>query len=134
MGGQIHDADVPFPAFLKQPKTVSVIGAPMIYGQPRPGTDFGPAMLREEGCVTLLQYSCTTLFSPASSPFQPPHPLVHATPSRVFQRRCSGQTRLPDAVDGPSHPCCHGILPTRLVRDHRITSPEPWLICYQPGR
>jgi arginase len=46
---QVHHADVPFPAFLRQPKTVAVLGAPMIYGQPREGTDFGPAMLREMG-------------------------------------------------------------------------------------
>lgn len=62
---QVHHASVPFPSFLKTPKTVAIIGAPMIYGQPRPGTDFGPAQLREAGCVT-------------GPPFPSSHPLVHA--------------------------------------------------------
>ena len=110
---------MPFPAFLKQPKTVSVIGAPMIYGQPRPGTDYGPAMLREAGCVPLLQCRCSTLFSPASSPFQTCHPFVHATPSRNFQGRCPDHTRLPGTVDGPSYPCCPGILPNSLGLLHK---------------
>lgn len=34
---------------LSHPSTVSVIGAPMTYGQPFLGTDHGPHMLREHG-------------------------------------------------------------------------------------
>eukprot|EP00580_Thalassiosira_gravida_P010000 CAMPEP_0201628938 /NCGR_PEP_ID=MMETSP0493-20130528/3761_1 /ASSEMBLY_ACC=CAM_ASM_000838 /TAXON_ID=420259 /ORGANISM="Thalassiosira gravida, Strain GMp14c1" /LENGTH=400 /DNA_ID=CAMNT_0048099829 /DNA_START=172 /DNA_END=1374 /DNA_ORIENTATION=+ len=33
------------------PKTVSVIGAPMTYGQPFVGTDSGPSLLREQGLL-----------------------------------------------------------------------------------
>lgn len=36
------------------PKTVSVIGAPMTYGQPFVGTDSGPSLLREGGLRTML--------------------------------------------------------------------------------
>lgn len=34
-----------------QPRTVSVIGAPMTYGQPFVGTDRGPELLRESGLL-----------------------------------------------------------------------------------
>ncbi len=37
------------PDFLKVPKTVSVLGAPMSWGQPRAGTDHGPQILRDHG-------------------------------------------------------------------------------------
>ena len=37
-----------------RPKTVSVIGAPMTYGQPFVGTDHGPRLLREAGLLTDL--------------------------------------------------------------------------------
>jgi len=36
------------------PKTVSIIGAPMTYGQPYGGTDDGPALLREAGLLNQL--------------------------------------------------------------------------------
>ncbi len=44
------------PSFLSSPKTVSIIGAPMSYGQPFAGTDRGPAAVREKG---LHQVRCT---------------------------------------------------------------------------
>lgn len=37
-----------------KPKTVSVIGAPMTFGQPFVGTDTGPTMLREAGLLSSL--------------------------------------------------------------------------------
>lgn len=37
------------------PKTVSIIGAPMTYGQPFVGTDSGPALLREQGLLKDLK-------------------------------------------------------------------------------
>lgn len=40
--------------FAKTPKTCSVIGAPMTYGQPFVGTDWGPKMLREAGLLGML--------------------------------------------------------------------------------
>ncbi|KAL9189082.1 hypothetical protein ACHAXT_011572 [Thalassiosira profunda] len=36
------------------PRTVSVIGAPMTYGQPFVGTDSGPSLLREQGLLSDL--------------------------------------------------------------------------------
>lgn len=36
------------------PKTVSIIGAPMTFGQPFVGTDHGPRLLREAGLLTSL--------------------------------------------------------------------------------
>eukprot|EP00565_Helicotheca_tamesis_P007211 CAMPEP_0185736818 /NCGR_PEP_ID=MMETSP1171-20130828/28855_1 /TAXON_ID=374046 /ORGANISM="Helicotheca tamensis, Strain CCMP826" /LENGTH=426 /DNA_ID=CAMNT_0028407555 /DNA_START=92 /DNA_END=1372 /DNA_ORIENTATION=- len=38
----------------KAPKTVSIIGAPMTYGQPFVGTDSGPTLLREAGLLSHL--------------------------------------------------------------------------------
>lgn len=39
---------------LTRPKTVSIIGAPMTYGQPYVGTDHGPKLLREAGLIEHL--------------------------------------------------------------------------------
>eukprot|EP00978_Attheya_sp_CCMP212_P040805 scaffold226470_cov50-Attheya_sp.AAC.2 len=49
----LHDADQTF-RHTKSPKTVSVIGAPMTYGQPFVGTDAGPRLLREAGLLKML--------------------------------------------------------------------------------
>mmetsp|Transcript_13573 Transcript_13573/g.20995 ORF Transcript_13573/g.20995 Transcript_13573/m.20995 type:complete len:362 (+) Transcript_13573:87-1172(+) len=38
----------------RTPKTVSVIGAPMTYGQPFVGTDTGPNLLREAGLLNMM--------------------------------------------------------------------------------
>lgn len=40
----------------KSPHTCSIIGAPMIYGQPFVGTDTGPALLREGGLIDMLSH------------------------------------------------------------------------------
>mmetsp|Transcript_28710 Transcript_28710/g.46431 ORF Transcript_28710/g.46431 Transcript_28710/m.46431 type:complete len:334 (+) Transcript_28710:256-1257(+) len=40
---------LPVPPFLKVPKTVHIVGAPLTWGQPRTGTDQGPQMLRDCG-------------------------------------------------------------------------------------
>ena len=59
------------------------------------------------------------LFSPSSPPFQTCHPLVHATPNRLLQMICPDHTRLHGAADGPSYPCCPGILPTSIGLLHK---------------
>jgi len=41
-------------AFIKDPKTVSVIGAPMTFGQPYTGTDDTPSLLRRAGLRSML--------------------------------------------------------------------------------
>lgn len=57
--GNVHDQMLPTPDFdgmfklIEQPKTASVIGAPMTHGQPFVGTDHGPQLLRNEN---LLQH------------------------------------------------------------------------------
>ena len=56
---EIHNHDVlgykvKPPPFLKTPKTVSIIGAPLSFGQPIAGTDRGPKMLREAGLIETL--------------------------------------------------------------------------------
>jgi arginase len=40
--------------FIKDPKTVSVIGAPMTFGQPYTGTDDTPSLLRKAGLRSML--------------------------------------------------------------------------------
>ena len=40
--------------YLKRPKTVNLIGAPMSWGQPLAGTDHGPQLIRESGLVRAL--------------------------------------------------------------------------------
>ncbi|CAI5742269.1 unnamed protein product [Hyaloperonospora brassicae] len=40
---------------LRTPKTVSVIGAPMTFGQPLPGTDGGPKLIRDAGLLKTLK-------------------------------------------------------------------------------
>lgn len=52
---KVHDAHVPFPAFLAQPKVAAVLGAPMTLGQPKAGTDDGPDMLRDAGLLKELK-------------------------------------------------------------------------------
>ena len=46
--------DVGYPAYLCTPKTVSVLGAPMSWGQPRAGTDMGSKILRDSGLEKTL--------------------------------------------------------------------------------
>jgi len=71
---QVHDAHVPFPNFLVQPKVAAVIGAPMTLGQPKEGTDDGPDMIRAAGLHRELQSlgwgveDCGNLTMPAPSP------------------------------------------------------------------
>lgn len=48
---QLMKADDSLFRHTAQPRTVSVIGAPMTYGQPFVGTDRGPELLREEGLL-----------------------------------------------------------------------------------
>lgn len=49
------DAYVVGARFLKTPKTVSIVGAPMSWGQPQPGTDMGPELVRTAGLGKALK-------------------------------------------------------------------------------
>jgi arginase len=53
----IHRVKTPTPPFLSLPKTVAIIGAPMMYGQPFAGADLGPQALRDRD----LHSACTKL-------------------------------------------------------------------------
>lgn len=45
-----HDSSVrAHPSFVRDPKTVEIIGAPMTFGQPLAGADFGPELIRSKG-------------------------------------------------------------------------------------
>lgn len=48
---QLIKADDSLFRHVARPRTVSVIGAPMTYGQPFVGTDHGPQLLRERGLL-----------------------------------------------------------------------------------
>ncbi len=48
---QLMKADDSLFRHTAQPRTVSIIGAPMTYGQPFVGTDRGPELLREKGLL-----------------------------------------------------------------------------------
>mmetsp|Transcript_11793 Transcript_11793/g.28250 ORF Transcript_11793/g.28250 Transcript_11793/m.28250 type:complete len:417 (+) Transcript_11793:94-1344(+) len=56
--GNVHDQMMTSPdlqfKYCSYPKTATIIGAPMTWGQPFVGTDSGPAMLRERGLLTNL--------------------------------------------------------------------------------
>jgi arginase len=43
------------PMFLKTPRTVSVVGAPMSWGQPLAGTDHGPALVHRAGLIPAIK-------------------------------------------------------------------------------
>lgn len=71
---QVHEAHVPFPNFLQHDgkKTVSLIGAPMTYGQGKPGTDHGPRMMREGGLVRDLNVLNWEVRDRGDLVFEPP--------------------------------------------------------------
>lgn len=55
--GNVHDpmlGDSSKFRHFEEPKMVSIIGAPMTYGQPYCGTDHGPTLLREAGLLSKL--------------------------------------------------------------------------------
>lgn len=59
--GNVHDRMMPSSLrheelfrHTQNPKTVSIIGAPMTYGQPFVGTDSGPNLLREAGLLNMM--------------------------------------------------------------------------------
>eukprot|EP00291_Cryptomonas_curvata_P028444 CAMPEP_0172206174 /NCGR_PEP_ID=MMETSP1050-20130122/33057_1 /TAXON_ID=233186 /ORGANISM="Cryptomonas curvata, Strain CCAP979/52" /LENGTH=162 /DNA_ID=CAMNT_0012885199 /DNA_START=76 /DNA_END=561 /DNA_ORIENTATION=- len=65
---QVHEAHVPYPHFLQHhgKKTATVIGAPMTYGQGKPGTDHGPGMIRDAGLISELRQLWWEVPSPAN--------------------------------------------------------------------
>mmetsp|Transcript_2915 Transcript_2915/g.6802 ORF Transcript_2915/g.6802 Transcript_2915/m.6802 type:complete len:368 (+) Transcript_2915:61-1164(+) len=71
---QVHHADVPFPNFLKTPKTCAVIGAPMVHGQSKDGTDEGPQMLRAAGLHKELKDLNWAVNDVGDLKFAPPKP------------------------------------------------------------
>lgn len=68
----VHRIQVPTPMFLAKPKTVSIVGAPMTYGQPFAGTDRGPQALREKGLHQALSKLGWRLEEVGDLVFEPP--------------------------------------------------------------
>jgi hypothetical protein len=66
--------DVKVPEFLRQPKTASIIGCPMSYGQPKAGTDQGPMMLRDAGLHKTLAALEWRVNERGDLKFDPPTP------------------------------------------------------------
>jgi len=69
--------------FLKSPKTVSVVGAPMSYGQPLPGTDHGPALIHSAGLIPSLKRAGWRVSEDKTLPVAPPTP-AQATESEKY--------------------------------------------------
>mmetsp|Transcript_15197 Transcript_15197/g.26853 ORF Transcript_15197/g.26853 Transcript_15197/m.26853 type:complete len:390 (-) Transcript_15197:2542-3711(-) len=65
-------AELPFPKFLSEPKTAHIVGAPLSWGQPKIGTDDGPAMLRNQGLVGTLINLEWRINDTGDLKFQPP--------------------------------------------------------------
>eukprot|EP00048_Salpingoeca_helianthica_P024204 m.30519 g.30519 ORF g.30519 m.30519 type:complete len:369 (-) comp9248_c1_seq1:251-1357(-) len=100
MGGNVRiglDAvkgvQVPTPSFLAAPKTVSIIGAPMTYGQPFAGTDRGPAAVREKGLHQALTKLGWRVEETGDLTFEPPG---HST----IEYAGPGNCRFSQAVGG----------------------------------
>lgn len=60
--------------YLKTPKTVSILGAPMSWGQPLAGTDHGPALIRQAGLVPALKRAGWRVNEDKSLAVEPPTP------------------------------------------------------------
>ena len=51
----VPESEETAPRFLKHPKTLSIVGAPMSWGQPLQGTDHGPALIHDAGLVPAIK-------------------------------------------------------------------------------
>ena len=69
---KVHHADVPHPRFLVDPKKCAIIGAPMTWGQPKPGADNGPDMIRQAGLQSELEKLGWAVEDTGDIYFQPP--------------------------------------------------------------
>lgn len=49
------DTEHDVPRFLRTPRTVSIVGAPMSWGQPLAGTDHGPGLVHQAGLIPALK-------------------------------------------------------------------------------
>ena len=45
------------PRFLKNPRTLSIVGAPMSWGQPLQGTDHGPELVHQAGLISAVKHA-----------------------------------------------------------------------------
>jgi len=111
------------PSFIAQPKTASVIGAPMTLGQPLDGTDHGPNLLRQAGLTDALEtlgwtvkdhgdLDLETMRSSESS-----HVANAGGPLNCFQV-CEGNRRICERV---LMSCNAGECPVVLGGDHSVS-------------
>mmetsp|Transcript_39646 Transcript_39646/g.71402 ORF Transcript_39646/g.71402 Transcript_39646/m.71402 type:complete len:385 (-) Transcript_39646:716-1870(-) len=107
------------------PKTVSVIGAPMTYGQPFVGTDSGPTLLREQGLVqdlTNLGWRVEDIpdldFSTICAQARNANPSIHSNPNAKHSLEVGSGTKvLADLVESKLK---LGRFPLILGGDHSI--------------
>eukprot|EP00579_Thalassiosira_antarctica_P008549 CAMPEP_0201879124 /NCGR_PEP_ID=MMETSP0902-20130614/10083_1 /ASSEMBLY_ACC=CAM_ASM_000551 /TAXON_ID=420261 /ORGANISM="Thalassiosira antarctica, Strain CCMP982" /LENGTH=362 /DNA_ID=CAMNT_0048406877 /DNA_START=264 /DNA_END=1352 /DNA_ORIENTATION=- len=107
------------------PKTVSVIGAPMTYGQPFVGTDSGPTLLREQGLVqdlTNLGWRVEDIpdldFSTICAQARNANPSIHSNPNAKHSLEVGAGTKvLADLVESKLK---LGRFPLILGGDHSI--------------
>mmetsp|Transcript_8693 Transcript_8693/g.14192 ORF Transcript_8693/g.14192 Transcript_8693/m.14192 type:complete len:385 (+) Transcript_8693:193-1347(+) len=107
------------------PKTVSVIGAPMTYGQPFFGTDSGPTLLREQGLVqdlTNLGWRVEDIpdldFSTICAQARNANPSIHSNPNAKHSLEVGAGTKvLADLVESKLK---LGRFPLILGGDHSI--------------
>lgn len=107
------------------PKTVSIIGAPMTYGQPFVGTDSGPTLLREQGLVqdlTNLGWRVEDIpdldFSTICAQARNANPSIHSNPNAKHSLEVGAGTKvLADLVESKLK---LGRFPLILGGDHSI--------------
>jgi len=84
-------------ALLRRPKTVSFVGAPMSWGQPLAGTDYGPQLLRESGVVRALSKVGWRVNDTGDVPVLPPSEAEHRA-DEAYMREHSANSRNASAV------------------------------------
>lgn len=106
--------------YCKYPRTASIIGAPMTYGQPFVGTDSGPTLLRERGLHSMLtKLGWRVEDTSADLDFQ--YDKVLSSPDPMNAKNCAqvgyGSNVLADVVETKIE---QGLFPLILGGDHSI--------------
>jgi len=103
----------------KHPRTASIIGAPMTYGQPFIGTDSGPKLLRERGLGTMLTHLGWRVEDAPDLDFDPGNILHSIDPPNARNCALVGQASkiLADVVETKLN---EGLFPLILGGDHSI--------------
>lgn len=89
----------PAPRFLKNPRTVSIVGAPMSWGQPLAGTDHGPALVHQAGLTSAVKRAGWRLNTDKSLQVVPPT-AAQAAESERYSRETGALAHNCAAVGG----------------------------------